>query len=171
MKPGITLLVTAAVLLTTAHRLPAPIQEVPEGPTPSPQQSAKPKPKQTIKPNVMSESLESSTKRQTSSPTPTPAPNAFAGTWVGTIKRGIFGNVDQTFVVNSAGSAVVDKSRLGSFNWQATCDGKKMTWRGAAMNASSYRWTLTPNADGKTAVVTENGPGVASSAVFHNTSP
>jgi hypothetical protein len=43
-------LLVAALLLVTAHRLPAPIQEVPESPTPAPEQSANPKPKRTIKP-------------------------------------------------------------------------------------------------------------------------
>jgi hypothetical protein len=33
-------------MLVTAHRLPAPIQEIPESPTPKPEQSAKPKPEQ-----------------------------------------------------------------------------------------------------------------------------
>ena len=34
---------SAVVLLLTTHRLPAPIQEVLESPTPAPEQSAKPK--------------------------------------------------------------------------------------------------------------------------------
>jgi F5/8 type C domain-containing protein len=63
-------LVIAALLLVTAHRLPAPIQEVPETPTPVPKQSAKPKPKPTIKPKVTSESPENSTRREASSPQP-----------------------------------------------------------------------------------------------------
>jgi F5/8 type C domain len=59
-------LLSIALLLVTAHRLPAPIQEIPESPTPAPEQSAKPK--RTIKPKTTSESSESSTKRQTASP-------------------------------------------------------------------------------------------------------
>lgn len=56
------------ILLISAHRLPAPISEIPETPKPAPEQSAKPKPKRTIKPKVASESSEPSTRRQTPSP-------------------------------------------------------------------------------------------------------
>jgi hypothetical protein len=67
MKRPLTLLLTVTLLLITAHRLPAPIQEVPESPTPVPQQSAKPKPKRTAKPEAASKNSESSTTRQTTS--------------------------------------------------------------------------------------------------------
>jgi len=58
MKRSLGLLLVLTLLLVTAHRLPAPIQEVPESPTPVPEQSAKPKPKRTIKPKVSSEDSE-----------------------------------------------------------------------------------------------------------------
>ena len=61
---------SAIVLLLTTHPVPAPIQEVQGSPTPAPEQSAKPKPKRTIKPKVASEGSENSTKGQTSSPQP-----------------------------------------------------------------------------------------------------
>jgi hypothetical protein len=64
------LLLVVALLLVTAHRLPAPIVETPENPTPTPKQSAKPKPKRTIKPKVTNENAERSTKKQLPSPTP-----------------------------------------------------------------------------------------------------
>jgi hypothetical protein len=38
---GVRLSLVVAVLLITAHRLPAPIQEIPESPTPAPEQSPK----------------------------------------------------------------------------------------------------------------------------------
>ena len=169
-------LLVIALVVMTANRLPAPISEVPESPTPAPEQSAKPKPKPTIKPKVTSESSESSIKRQTPSPQPksqaTPQRNLFNGTWVGTIRRGIFGNIDCTFIISAAGTSVVDKSRLGSFTWRATCDGQRMQWRGGAMDANNCSWTFTPNADGETALVTESVLFVAnSSAVFRKTSP
>src|SRR4051812_3546610 len=64
MKRIAIMFVGICVLLATAHRLPAPIQEVPESPTPATPQSAKPKPKRTIKSKV------------TSSPAPgTPTPS------------------------------------------------------------------------------------------------
>jgi hypothetical protein len=57
----IRVLLAIVLLLVTAHRLPAPISEIPESPTPSPEQSAKPKPKRTIRPRVTTENPESST--------------------------------------------------------------------------------------------------------------
>ena len=77
-----------ALLLATAHRLPAPISDVPESPAPAAEQSAKPKPKRAVKPKAASESSETSTKRQTSSPTPktqATSQRKFAGTWKGTL--------------------------------------------------------------------------------------
>src|SRR5207249_3032183 len=52
--------VVAALLFVIAHRLPAPIQEVPESPSPAPAvaPTAKPKPKQTIKPRPTAEGSE-----------------------------------------------------------------------------------------------------------------
>src|SRR5207249_6281504 len=60
------------------------IQEIPEAPTPAPEQSAKPRPKRTIKSKATSESSEASTKRQTLLPQPqsqaAPSQNSFDGT-------------------------------------------------------------------------------------------
>jgi hypothetical protein len=50
VKRTLTLLLTVALLLITTHRLPAPISEIPESPTPTPERSAKPKLKRTPKP-------------------------------------------------------------------------------------------------------------------------
>jgi hypothetical protein len=72
-----------ACLLTTAHRLPAPISEVSVGQTPAPKQSASPKPK-TNKPKSQKASSETATKRSTGDSTKTvvtgaaPAPAANA---------------------------------------------------------------------------------------------
>ena len=77
-----------ALLLATAHRLPAPISDVPESPAPAAEQLAKPKPKRAVKPKAASESSETSTKRQMSSPTPktqATSQRKFAGTWKGTL--------------------------------------------------------------------------------------
>src|SRR5467141_2637267 len=99
------LLLVAALLFVPAHRLPAPIQEVPESPTPAPKQSTKTKPKQTIKLKDAGKSSESSTKRQTSAPQPksqsSPTQPRFAGTWNGIINCGILGNIEHTLVVDS----------------------------------------------------------------------
>src|SRR6266851_843890 len=102
MKRTLAFCLTATLLLSTAHRLPAPIQE--ERPTPAPQESAKPKPKEAIKPKVTSESSETSTKRPTSSATKTKATsnrNPFDGVWAGT-----FGNSELLITISGSGTAI-----------------------------------------------------------------
>jgi hypothetical protein len=162
----------AALLMVTAHRLPAPIQEVPESPAPAPEQSAKPKPKRTVKPKA-SESSESSTKARTPSPTlknqPTPNRNAFDGEWSG------HGNVaDYTLVISARGTAVYETStKWGTYTWTATCDGVSMRWN----TVVSCGWIFTPNPDGKTAIVVGTCSGILGigagnwSGVFRRTSP
>ena len=148
----------AALLLITAHRLPAPIQEVPESPTP--EQSAKPR--RTIKSKVTNESSESSTKRPASSlkPQSQPTPNRtpFAGTWVGTTRCGIFGNVEFTLTVNVDGSAVNERSsNFGSFTFPTTWDGTTLKWI-AHPGFGESTCILTPNPDGQTAQVIMQSP-------------
>jgi hypothetical protein len=83
MKIKSRIVIVIVLLAISAHRLPAPIQEIPENPTPAPEQSAKPKPKRATKPKVTSENSESQGKTASSSQTrPTPK---FAGTWTGTV--------------------------------------------------------------------------------------
>ena len=134
-----------ALLLVGTHRLPAPITEIPESPTPGPEQSAKPKPKGITKPKVTTK---------------------FAGTWTGIIRFGPTLVVDYTLVINSAGSSVQEKSaQWGSRSYPAIRDGKTVRWQTLGPNK---RWALTPNPDGRTAVVLRpEGPQV----IFHRTSP
>jgi hypothetical protein len=146
MKGKRNALLTAVVLLLATHRLPAPITEIPESPTPAPEQSAKPKPKRITKPKVTTK---------------------FAGTWTGTIRFGPTLVVEYTLVINSAGSSVQEKSaQWGSHFYSATCDGKTVRWQTLGTDS---RWALTPNPDGKTALVT--GTAVVSPVIFHRTSP
>ena len=51
MKRALHFFFFVALLLSSAHRLPAAISEIPENPTPAPEQSAEPKPKRITKPN------------------------------------------------------------------------------------------------------------------------
>ena len=177
MKRPFILYLTVGLLLATTHRLPAPIQEVPESPTPAPEQSAKPKPKRTVKPTA-SPNSESSTKRQTPSSTPknqaTPNRNPFDGTWLGTF-NGVptKGNVQFTLTVSANGSVVNEtSSTFGSLTNRATPDGRTTRWQDG-----TSAWTLTPNAEEKTAIVTcdyEGFFGIGayhSSVVFRRTSP
>jgi hypothetical protein len=168
-----------ALLLITAQRLPAPIQELSESPTPAPRQSAKPQPKRSSKPKVTNENSVGSTKRLTPllpQGKPTPQRILFDGTWRGTIECGLAGDKDITFQVSANGTVLT--TNIHFFDWPKTltptCDGHAMTWKTTAIQT----WTLTPNSDGRTAVVTGNDPGALfglgafnSSAIFRKMSP
>jgi cytoskeletal protein RodZ len=161
-RRSIFLILCPLALLLTTHRLPAPIQEIPESPTPAatpaPEQSAKPKVKHAAKPKAASENSEASTKRQSSSPPPRNQPtlnqDPFNGTWIGVLNNLPFaGNVEFTLFISASGTAVTEKSNLGTNNFEANCDGSTMRWE------TGSSWTLTPNPDGKTALVTCNSGG------------
>lgn len=155
------MLVTAfviALLVMGAHRLPAPIVESEEKPTPAAEDSAKPKVKRTSRPkSISSDSSENSDKRQARAPAaaPTPLENPFEGTWVGTLNNLPFaGNVQFTLGITAGGTAVTEKSvNFGTHNFQVNCDGTTMRWE------TGSSWTLTPNPDRSTALVTCNNPG------------
>lgn len=152
------------LFLFSAHRLPAPIQEVPESPTPPLTQPARPK-----KTPAKSKSIESEFKTKTvpkPPAKPTQGPARFAGTWIGTIKGfGIWGDVEYTLVVDPSGTSVIEKSRLGTGTRKVSSDGTTITWRSGWFK--EYTWTLTPNADGKTATGALKGPFVGNpSAIF-----
>jgi hypothetical protein len=178
MRRPFRIFVVLMLLLVSAHRLPAPIQESLESPTPAPEQSAKPKPKRAAKPKA-NESSQSSASRQTLSPPQgkaIPQRSLFDGTWRGTIECGLAGNTDLTFQVSANGTMLTTNGHF--FDWRKTltptCDGHVMTWKTTAIQT----WTLTPNLDGRTAVVTGNDPGALfgfgafnSSAIFRKTSP
>jgi hypothetical protein len=191
MSCTVRALLPIGLLLVTADRLPAPIQEVPESPTPAPEQSARPKPKRIIKPKA-SESSENSTKAKTSSPPQTkaaPQHNLFDGTWVGKTCVGFDGShetMDVTIFI-SAGGTRVDVKMVGvGFASQEggvgekvytskkpICDGRTVKW-----NDGWGNWVLTPNSDGKTAHFTcDWSPGLLllpachSSETFQKVSP
>ena len=158
-------------MLISAHRLPAPIQEVPESPTPAPERSAKPKAKQTIKPKV-NENSESSTKRQTPSKAQiqaTPNSTPFAGTWSGTMNISLFGDIGYTFLIEPAQTTVkmwgtnkpseIPHTKADVCRASIGADGISWNW-------SAWRWTLKPYPDGKTALVKVAGPFQNGSAVF-----
>jgi hypothetical protein len=166
-------LIIAALLLSSAHRLPAPIQEVPETPTPAPAQSARPKSKQTVKAKG-SEGSESPARRQTPSPMPrnqkTLQQNLFDGTWVGSFQV----DDSRTLIIGAAGTVVTEKSvKYGTATWSATCDRASMRWK----TAGGCSWTLAPNPDGKTMLGAVTCPGFLGigagtwSTTFQRTSP
>jgi hypothetical protein len=172
MKRTLALLLTVVLLLSTAHRLPAPIQEVSETPTPAPEQKEKPRPKRTVKPKA-GEGSESSTKAKTSSPTrknhATAKPERFAGSWNGTINRGSAGNVNYTLVVNATGTSVKEISTYGAYDRPASWDGYAV--RFCVGWSCEVACTLTPDNEGKTARVTMIGFMQNGDSVFRRTSP
>jgi hypothetical protein len=132
----ILLIAVAIMLLISAHRLPAPIQEVPESPTPAPEQSAKSKP-----------------KRQTASPPQTHStqnPTPFAGTWVA--KTGFPAGV--TLIVSPAQDSAVVKGLpvWGDRAGRPVANGNTLSWTFLA-----EKWNMVIAPDGKTAVVTDHG--------------
>jgi hypothetical protein len=159
MKPRGLLWLVCGLLLLTAHRLPAPIQE--ENPTPAPEKSTKPRPKRISKPD--SKASTASRPRTKSAPAPTAIQNKFDGTWTGTIPNLPFvGNVDYVLFVNGGGTAVTEKTtNFGTYSWQASSDGYIMRW-----NANGTDFTLTANSDGQTALVTANNPGFLGVGAF-----
>jgi len=150
MKRTILLLLSVPRLLITAHRLPAPIQEEP---TPSPEQSAKPKLKRTSKPKVTSESSESSTKQQMPSPTPKIQPTQqkrFAGAWTGVLQTNLYA-IPETIIVDPTETKMTVT---------ANDDGRTRTAaaarNGDTITATFGLWgtySLTPLPDGSTALL------------------
>jgi hypothetical protein len=159
----------AALFLVTAHRLPAPIQEVPESPSPVPEQSAKPKKAQ---PRLKTKAVESELKTK-----PTPKPSAtvarpqFAGTWRGTLPFGTFGDLHLTLVINKEGTLITESGGVVDGSHPGSHTGDVVTWHSGMLD--SIKWMLTPNADGKTAsLVVEGGVFIGNhSAVFQKISP
>jgi hypothetical protein len=120
-------LLAVMLLLITAHRLPAPISEIPESSTPNPEHQPKPK-----KPRSES---------RTSATAASEGPARFAGTWTGTV---VFAGtrplvVNYTLVINSAGNSVQEKSaQWGSHSYPAIRDGKSVRWQTLGPNKRGH---------------------------------
>ena len=106
MKRSLLFCLTTALLLLTAHRLPAPIAE--ESPTPVPEQSAKPKAKHAAKPEPKSVASASATNPARQQPSS--KQRRFAGTWTGTESVPGTGNIQCTYVINAAENSVIGSS-------------------------------------------------------------
>jgi hypothetical protein len=176
MKRTRALVLTAALLLLTAHRLPAPIQEVPESPTPVPakQESSKVKPKRT-KAKTPSESSDNTKKASTrasapSAKSPEAAPHSrFAGIWKGTLSGGILGTFEETLTINAAGTVVNEKNRFGAAIHPSTCDGTTVKFSAGSLGEIAF--VVTPNPDGKTAIVSANSIFISNPAVTFQKEP
>jgi len=144
MKRSLVLCLTTAFFLIAAHRLPAPIQEIPESPTPASEQSAKPKPKRTSEP----------TTRHASSPSPTPGiSKKFAGKWSGIMPEVPWGNVQTELIVDPTETTM---------EWRDSLNSKPATAK-AQLNGNTLSalfpgwprpvWSITPDPGGNTAQV------------------
>ena len=162
---------TLALLLITAHQLPAPILEIPENPTPAPQESvSQRKPKHSAKSKLNVEQREASNKRHESAQATRikaqkpENQSRCAGVWTGVLSFGIVGTSDETLTIDPTGTVVAERNQFGSATHRATWDGATVSFQSGALNEIAF--TLTPNADGQTAVVTANSmfisnPGAA----------
>jgi hypothetical protein len=145
------------VLFSTAvPRLPAPIQEVPESPTPATQEPEAPKRKHSAKSKASSSDTEQD-KTESRSDTArakshTTGSAKFAGTWSGRINQGFIGNLEIKFVIDGQASTVTDSSNYGGATHAATLNGSTLEWKAGLLR--EIAWTLTPNPDGQTALVT-----------------
>lgn len=137
-----------ALLVTTAHRLPAPIQEVPQSPTPGPRVAPAAK------------SIKSSSK-----PKSKPSGAArFAGTWTGRITIDKFADTDVRLVISTDGRSVAQTSQAGVWTRPLTYDGKLLSWQTGPTNAVA--WTLVLNPDEQRALVTRIWSGVQTRGIF-----
>ena len=164
MRQRLTLFIIVALLLIAVHRSPAPIVEE-EKQTPVPTKGA-------VKPKVTSETSEGSTKRPTSSTSKTKATsnrNPFDGVWTGSFK----GGYECLLTISGSGTAVSYLLTKPGLRREApataTCDGTTMRWT-TRLIIGSCAWTLTPNPDRKTALVTLSCLGSKDSEAFRRVS-
>lgn len=162
MKRLSVLFLTAALLLISAHRLPAPIVEQEEKPAPTataaPEKSEAPKRKHSTKSasteQSPSEQTETRTKKSASAPVSS-GPARFAGTWSGKVNQGFLGHVASSITVDANAASVQLSHNLGGNTRPATISGNSLTWKSGV--AGEITWTLMPNSDGQTAQVTMKG--------------
>jgi hypothetical protein len=149
MKRTLVFYLTTVLLFSTAHRAPAPIQEVPESPTP--EHSAKPRPRPKPTPEATLK--------------PKSTPLSWAGTWqtrlrylssaidemqlsqTGNHVSGTYnykgGVVDGTSNGNILSGTWTQTSGDGVFHLSLSSDGKSFSGNWSASNGSSGTWTGT----------------------------
>ncbi|MEY2545836.1 MAG: hypothetical protein QOG48_953 [Verrucomicrobiota bacterium] len=150
--------VITAMSILYAQRLPAPIVEPADQPTPAPQTETPSAPERPAKSKHKTEpAAKAETKPAAKSQ------QGFGGTWTGKINQGLLGDIVLTLTVDASGSQVVEHTALGTFAHPATLNGRTLTWHGGLLN--EITWTLTPNENG--ARITSLSPlGINSQATF-----
>jgi hypothetical protein len=150
MRRTLALILTVVLILMAPNRLPAPIQEVPDSPTPAPEHSAKPKPKRVTEPKTERTATPS---RTLSTPSPAP-PKRFAGTWSGIMPEVPWGNVPTELIVSENETTM---------EWRESGNSKagimKTVLNGGTLSArfpigfTTAVWYISPRSDGVTATV------------------
>jgi hypothetical protein len=169
VKAPIAVVIVAFLLLVlSAHRLPAPINELPDSPSPAAiaatPAASKPKP---IKP-VKQKSPMTTPSRSVSSDSPSAASSKrFAGTWTGILSWSFFGDTEFSLVVDPSEKWVTRVTK----KWpdrpvaRAEIHGNSLTARFPVMHGT---FQLTLAGDGQTAVVHGTAPTADSTAVFRH---
>ena len=159
--------VMAAVLLVFSHRLPAPIQEIPETPSPSPVPSATMTPS---KPRPARAVLATPAKKPETTPSPV-RENAgpYTGLWSGVMYISMFGDTGYAFSIGPSQTSV----KMWGTNKVTTDPISKVDDCPASIGADGiswhwnmWRWSLKPYGDGRSALVKIRGPFKNGSAVF-----
>jgi hypothetical protein len=168
MKRTLALFLTVGLLLISAHRLPAPISEIPESPTPAPTvaPTAKPKPKSLPKPKAKSEASESATSSARQKPSP--KQSRFAGTWVGTMPEVPWGNVATELIVDQT-EATMEWQESGKRKGLVKAQRIGDMVQGSFPAPIAIVWSVTPQPDGATARVRLQAFMNDQTAVFHRT--
>lgn len=165
-KPGI--LFVLGLVFVWVNRLPAPIIEEQQKPTPAPEQSEAPKPKVKHSTKARISDIESSAKSETRpAATPKPAlegPARFAGTWSGKVKQGVLGRIPSSVTVDPTATSVELSHNLGGNRRPLAINGNTISWKTGVVG--EVGWTLTPNSDGQTAEVTMKGLLLNDSTTF-----
>lgn len=140
----------ASILVLTAHRLPAPVQEEPDT-TPVPSatiaKAVKPPPKS-----------QAATRKTEPKPKPTlpPSPHSrFAGTWIGTMQTFPAGDQSTVITIDAAQTTMtVDWfGKHASARAEIEGDTVRATFPPPQMQPETHKWALTPQPDGVTARV------------------
>jgi hypothetical protein len=161
MRTPFRIFLVFMLLLVSAHRLPAPISEIPT-PTPAPTGQSKPK-----KTRSNSNAAESQPLTKAVATHSLQGPARFAGTWHGVMVWGMYGNVDVTLAIDASAASVNETNRYVSGTRVLKNNGASVTWHEGSFGSMS--WTFTPNPDGKTASVRLTNIFIDSSAIFHRT--
>jgi len=165
---AILFVLAAFFLLFSAHRLPAPITELAETPTPTPVASAPKSPP--VKSSTAKPGKEKSPARTSPRPAASASPQVtstkrFAGTWTGILSWSFFGATEFSLVVDPSEKVVTRVTRTWADRPVARAEihGSTLIARFPAMHGT---FELTLNGDGRTAIVHGTAPTVDSTAVF-----